>query len=110
MVAQKGNQIYLQKKDELLQKLESVIEKLTSKMEKSEGNNKTNLQHHIIKIQVKKARTDVILRKLKGKGDENLDDLKINLDISLKELRKAFSNAFVMTNKDQEKYTKTNSQ
>ena len=106
LVIQKDNQFYLQKRSELLQKLEYVIDKLILKAAKAEGKNKTNLQNHVIKIQVKKARTDVLLRKLKGKGDESWDDLKINLDISLKELRKAFSNAFVMTNNNQEQKTK----
>jgi hypothetical protein len=87
----------LQKSTDLLQKLESIIDKLIVKADKAQGKNKTNLQHHIIKIQVKKARSAVLLRKLKGKENEEKDDLKNNLEISLKELKKAFSNAKSMS-------------
>ena len=97
MVIPKDNEFYLQKNTDLLQKLESVIDKLIVKADKAQGKNKTNLQHHVIKIQVKKARSDVLLRKLKGKETEEKDDLKNNLEISLKELKKAFSNAVSMS-------------
>jgi len=97
MVIPKDNEFYLQKNTDLLQKLESVIDKLIVKADNAQGKNKTNLQHHVIKIQVKKARSDVLLRKLKGKETEEKDDLKNNLEISLKELKKAFSNAVSMS-------------
>jgi len=97
IVIPRNNEFYVQKKTELLQKLEYVIDKLILKADKADGKKKTNLQHHVIKIQVKKARTDVLLRKLKGKENEDKDDLKNNLEISLKELKKAFSNAISMS-------------
>jgi hypothetical protein len=97
MVIPRNNEFYLQKNTDLLQKLESVIDTLILKAEKAEGKHKTNLQHHVIKIQVKKARTDVILRKLKRKENEEQDDLKNNFEISLKKLKKALSNASSMS-------------
>lgn len=97
MVIPKNNEFYLQRKTELLQKLEYVIDKLILKADKAEGKHKTNLQHHVIKIQVKKARTDVILRKLKRKEYKDKEQLKDSLEISLKDLKKAFSKSISMT-------------
>jgi len=91
------NDIYFKKRTEVLKKLEFLIKKLILKAEKAQGKNKTNLLHHVIKIQVKKARTDVILRQLiKNENQQDLDDLMVNLGISLRELRKAFSRAIVI--------------
>jgi len=97
MVTPKNHEFYLESKTALLQKLESVIDKLIFKADKAEGKHKTILQHHVIKIQVKKARTDVILRKLKRKEHKDKEQLKDSLEISLKDLKKAFSNSISMT-------------
>ena len=56
---------------------------------------KTSLQHHIIKIQVKKERTLDKLRQLHNVEDVSWQALKTNLEISYNELKIAYSKPFI---------------
>jgi hypothetical protein len=84
---------YSLRKTEQLRQWEGVIDKLTVRAEKAVDKNKTDLQHHIIKIRVKKARTEAILRKLQQSDNGNWDLLKGAFEKSWQELRKTFLKA-----------------
>ena len=56
---------------------------------------KTNLRNHILKIQVKKARTLDKLRQLRSVEDVSWETLKTNLEISYKELKVAYAKPFI---------------
>ena len=89
----KNRESYLQRRAEQLRQWERVIDKLISRADKAKDRSKTELGHHIVKIQVKKARTEAKLRQLHEAGNEKWDDIKADLEISWVELREAFSKA-----------------
>ena len=84
---------YLLRRAEQLQQWERVIDILISRADKAKDSGKTELRHHIVKIWVQKARTEVKLRHLHEAGKEKWDDLKADLEKSWGELRIAFSKA-----------------
>jgi hypothetical protein len=96
----KSKEFYLQRKAEQLRQWERVIDKLTSRADNAEDKNKTNLHHHIAKIQVQKARTMDILEQLQKAENENWDNFKINLEKSWTDLREAFLKASARPNKN----------
>jgi hypothetical protein len=81
---------YLLRRAEQLHQWERVIDKLISRDERAKDRSKTELHHHIVKIWVKKARTEVKLRHLKDAEKGKWNDLKADLEKSLEELREAF--------------------
>ena len=89
----KNKESYLQRRTQQLQQWERVIDKLISRADKAKDISETDLRHHIVKIQVKKARTEVILRHLQEEGNGKWDDIKAGLEKSWKDLRKAFLKA-----------------
>ncbi len=88
-----NKEIYLQRRAQQLIQWERVIDKLKLRADKSEDKSKTDLNHHILKIQVKKARTEVQLRQLQKAENGNWDDLKTSLEQSWTDLRRAFIRA-----------------
>lgn len=98
--SQNYKESYVQKRTEILQKLEGVIDKLILRADKANGKDKINLLHHVIKIKIKKIRTAIKLRQLKETDYENWNSLKVNVEISLKELRLAFLKASDTAKKD----------
>lgn len=84
---------YLHRRAEQLVQWERVIDKLISRADEASGKHKTELRHHIIKIRVKKARTEVILRQLQEAGNGKWDEIKAILEISWRELRESFLKA-----------------
>jgi hypothetical protein len=89
----KNKESYLYRRTEQLRQWERVIDNLTLMADKASGKRKTELLHHIIKIRVKKARTEVILRQLREAEDCKWDELKTILEISWRELRQSFLKA-----------------
>jgi hypothetical protein len=89
----KNKESYLQIKAQQLRQWERVIDKLISRADKAKDKRETDLRHHIVKIQVKKARTEVILRHLHEEGNGKWDDIKAGLEKSWMELREAFLKA-----------------
>jgi hypothetical protein len=89
----KNKESYLQRRTQQLQQWERVIDKLISRADKAKDISETDLRHHIVKIQVKKARTEVILRHLQEEGNGKWDDIKAGLEKSWVELREAFLKA-----------------
>jgi len=87
------NETYLRRKTEQLRQWDGVIDKLTVRADKAVDKGRTDLQHHIIKIKVKKARTEVILRKLQQPDNENWNTLKAAFEKSWRELRETFLKA-----------------
>ena len=84
---------YLLRRAEQLHQWERVIDKLISRAERAKDRSKTELHHHIVKIWVKKVRTEVKLRHLKEAGNGKWNDLKADLDKSWGELRETFLKA-----------------
>jgi len=84
---------YLHRRAEQLRQWERVIDKLSSRADKASGKHKTELRHHIVKIEVKKARTEVILRQLEKAENGNWHEIKAVLEISWRELRESFLKA-----------------
>ena len=72
-----------------------AIDELKLKVENSMVEDKTSLHNHILKIQVKKARTLDKLRQLHSVEDVLWKALKENLEISYKELKVAYSKPFI---------------
>ena len=89
----KDKELYLQKRTKQLLQWDRVIDKLKLRAAKAEDKRKTALDHHIIKIQVKKARTEVKLRQLIRASNEMWDEIKNGLEKSWLDLRKAFLKA-----------------
>ena len=89
----KDKESYLQKRTKQLLQWDRVIDKLKFRADKAEDKRKTDLDHHIIKIQVKKARTEVKLRQLIRASNEMWDEIKNGLEKSWLDLRKAFLKA-----------------
>ncbi len=89
----KDKELYLQKRTKQLLQWDRVIDKLKLRAAKAEDKRKTDLDHHIIKIQVKKARTEVKLRQLIRASNEMWDEIKNGLEKSWLDLRKAFLKA-----------------
>jgi len=84
---------YLRERAEQMRKWDKIIDKLIVRSGKAKNKDNTELRHHIVKLQVKKARTDFKLRQLQEAGKEKWDDLKTGLEKNWVELRKAFSKA-----------------
>ena len=84
---------YLLRRAEQLHQWERVIDKLMSRADKAKNGSKVELQHHIVKIWVKKARTEVKLRHLREAGNGKWNDLKADLEKSWGELRETFLKA-----------------
>jgi hypothetical protein len=89
----KNKESYLQRRIQQLQQWERVIDKLISRADLAKDKRETELRHHIVKIQVKKARTEVILRHLQEEGNGKWDEIKASLEKSWVELREAFLKA-----------------
>jgi hypothetical protein len=89
----KNKESYLQRKAKQLQQWERVIDKLISRVEQTKDRKKTELRHHIVKIQVKKARTAVKLRQLQNTGNGKWNEIKADFEKSWRELRQAFLKA-----------------
>lgn len=94
---------YLRRRAMQLNQWDRVIKQLILRADKISSNGKTDLHRHIVKIQVKKARTEVILKKLNAAGSEKWEDIKAGLEKNWKELRIAFLKASGGT---KQKYTK----
>ena len=84
---------YLQRRTEQLRQWERVMDKLILRADKAKNDQKTELAHHIVKIQEKKAKTEFKLRQLQESGNEKWDDFKVGLEKSWVELREAFLEA-----------------
>jgi hypothetical protein len=89
----KDKESYLQRKAQQLRQWERVIEKLISRADRAKDKRETELRHHILKIQVKKARTEAKLRQLQEEENGKWDDIKAGLEKSWVELREAFLKA-----------------
>jgi hypothetical protein len=89
----KDKESYLQRRAQQLSQWDRVIEKLISRADRAKDKRETDLRHHIIKIQVKKARTEVKLRQLQEAETGKWDDIKAGLEKSWVELREAFLKA-----------------
>jgi len=80
-----------------LKQWKRVLDKLISRAEKTKDRKKTELLHHIVKIQVKKARTEAKLRQLQNEKNGNRSNLKADFEKSWGDLRKAFLRASAKT-------------
>jgi hypothetical protein len=89
----KNRESYLQRRAEQLRQWDRVMAKLIARVDKVKGKSNTDLRHHIVKIQVKKARTEVKLRQLQEEGNGKWDDIKADLEKLWGELREAFLKA-----------------
>ena len=89
----KDKESYLQRKAQQLRQWERVIEKLISRADRAKDKRETELRHHILKIQVKKTRTEAKLRQLQEEENGKWDDIKAGLEKSWVELREAFLKA-----------------
>ena len=89
----KDNKSYLNGRAEQMRQWDGIIDKLIHRANKQKDENHTELRHHIVKLQVKKARTEVKIRQLQEAGKEKWDDLKAGLEKNWIELREAFSKA-----------------
>ena len=93
MINNTDKKSYLNRRTKQLRQWEPILEKLMLRAEKAQDTSKTELRHHIVKIQMKKARTEVKLRELRKAKKGEWDDLKTGLENSWKDLRKAFLKA-----------------
>jgi len=89
----KNKESYMQRKAQQLMQWERVIDTLQARADKAKDKSKSDLRRHIVKIQVIKARTAVILNRLRNADNGNWDNIKADLEKSWGLLRKAFSNA-----------------
>jgi hypothetical protein len=89
----KNNESYLQRRAQQLRQWERVIEKLISRADRAKDKREIELRHHILKIQVKKARTEAKLRQLQEADYGKWDVIKAGLEKSWVELREAFLKA-----------------
>jgi hypothetical protein len=87
------NESYLQRRAAQLHQWQRVLDRLISRAVKAEGKSRRDQHHHIIKIQVKKDRTEVNLKQLSRAGNKMWDNIKIGMEKSWKELREAFLKA-----------------
>lgn len=81
---------YLQKRAQQLHQWQRVLDKMISKAGTAKGKPRRDLHHHILKIQVKKDRTEVKLRQLIKASNEKWDEIKTGMEKSWQELREAF--------------------
>ncbi|MEJ2053249.1 MAG: hypothetical protein P8X42_04950 [Calditrichaceae bacterium] len=88
---------YLQKRTRQLHQWQRVLDRLIFRAVKAEGENRREQHNHIIKIQVKKDRTEVKLKQLTGINDKFWDEIKSGMDKNWKELRAAFLKASAKT-------------
>jgi hypothetical protein len=95
MESPEDKESYLQSKAQQLHQWEQVIEKMISRDEKAKNKSNTDLRHHIVKLQVKKARTEAKLRQLQEAGNGRWDGIKTGLEKYWVELREAFKKASV---------------
>lgn len=86
----KEEKSYLKRRTIQLRQWERVLDKLISKADKAKDKRRRDLHHHIIKIQVKKDRTEVKLRQLIRASHEMWDEIKAGMEKSWRELREAF--------------------
>lgn len=84
---------YLQTKTKQLLQWDRVIEKLISRADNTADRGQTEIRHHIIKIQVNKARAEAKLRKLQKENNGNWNDIKADFEKSWNELRQSFLKA-----------------
>jgi hypothetical protein len=95
------NESYLQRRAIQLRQWQRVLDRLISRADKAEGKNRRDQHHHIIKIQVKKDRTEVKLRQLDRANNKIWDEIKTGMEKSWKELREAFLKATAGTKKNE---------
>ncbi len=100
MVSHIDKKSYLDRRTEQLRQWEPILGKLILRAEKAPNKSETELHHHIIKIQVKKARIEAKLKALRKAGKGEWDDLKIGFENSWKDLRQAFLKSSADHNKD----------
>jgi hypothetical protein len=93
MVRNKIKEIYLERRIKQLKQWDRVIEKLKSRADKANDKTEEDLRHHIVKIQVKKARTEVRLRQLQNEDDNKWAFTKAGLEKSWLDLRNAILRA-----------------
>ncbi|MEJ2544076.1 MAG: hypothetical protein P8Y99_08405 [Calditrichaceae bacterium] len=91
------NKSYLQRRTIQLRLWQRVLDRLISRAVKAEGKNRREQHRHIIKIQVKKDRTEVKLKQLSGASNKMWDNIKMGMEKSWKELREAFLKASAKT-------------
>ena len=91
----KNKESYMQRKAQQLIQWDRVIDKLQARADKAKDKSKSDLHRHIIKIKVIKARTAVILNRLRNADNGNWDNIRMDLEKSWGLLRRAFSNASV---------------
>ena len=91
------NESYLQRRTIQLRLWQRVLDRLISRAVKAEGKSRREQHRHIIKIQVKKDRTEVKLKQLSGASNKMWDTIKIGMEKSWKELREAFLKASAKT-------------
>lgn len=89
------NESYLQRRAIQLRQWQRVLDRLISRAVKAEGKSRREQHRHIIKIQVKKDRTEVKLRQLSRASNKMWDNIKIGMEKSWKELREAFLKATI---------------
>jgi len=93
METQENKKSYLDKRSEQMQRWDKTIDKLIKRANKQKDADHTELRHHIVKLQVKKARTEVKLLQLGEAGREKWDILKAGMEKNWTELREAFLKA-----------------
>jgi len=84
---------YLHRKAVQLFQWEKVLNKLRGRADQAIDKDETNLRHHILKIWVKKARTEAKLHTLGESENGNWDRLKADFEKHWKDLRHAFLKA-----------------
>ncbi len=85
----------MQRKAQQLIQWERVIDKLQARADKAKDKSKSDLRRHIIKIKIIKARTAVILNRLRNADNGNWDNIRMDLEKSWGLLRRAFAYASV---------------
>jgi hypothetical protein len=86
-------ELYLQRKAQQLMQWDKVVDKLKTREAGAVMKFKTDLQHHILKIQVIKARTEAKLRNLRIADKSDWDASRQEMEKSWLRLRLAFSRA-----------------
>jgi len=93
MEKNQNKESYMQRRTQQLQQWDRVIAKLIARADKAKDIRQKDLRHHILKIQVLKARTEVKLRQLREVDNGDWDIIKTGLENNWTTLRKAFLKA-----------------
>ena len=93
MENQKNKESYMIRKSQQLIQWDRVTDKLKLRVADARDKSKTDLRHHLLKIQVVKARTEAILRRLQIAENGNWYHIKSELEKSWRLLRQRFSKA-----------------